>query len=155
MKIILIKLVAIKFPLVAYLQAILIISLLSISCSQSMSSNKNIYFLEHINSEFFVKYNLFIFRNIDFQVYYVISEKVDTIIDLGLNSFYQKLMPNKSYFLSLKKIDSLLVGETKFYPTRKIDIFFNNSEVIWEQDTFRVKLFKSNEIKNLYLKNND
>ena len=155
MKIILIKLVAIKFPMVAYLQAILIISLLSISCSQSMSSNKNIYFLEHINSEFFVKYNLFIFRNIDFQVYYVISEKVDTIIDLGLNSFYQKLMPNKSYFLSLKKIYSLLVGETKFYPTRKIDIFFNNSEVIWEQDTFRVKLFKSNEIKNLYLKNND
>lgn len=111
------------------------------------------YYLKDIDTTTFEKYNLISFTGLKSGRFYVLSRKC-TLLKTEEDYKVSKLEIGKKYSLHLSHIDTTIVAELHFIPTRQIEVYFNDSTIIWQQDTFRTNIFMTEEIKGLYLLRN-
>lgn len=129
-----------------------IVTTFAVSCSNKISYDDNYYHLEFIDSTFFEDLNLFLFSSKNDSNIYIISKKDYTLKDSVFFLRYTKLSRGLYYYLEFKSIDTTVTAKVKFAPTRQPEMYVDmGREIIWELDTFRVKLFNCSDIIGSYI----
>lgn len=121
------------------------------SCMQSdfdWSKNKEYYKASLFKSEPFVNYHVIAFKNIDNQLFYLLSKRISAN-DIPPFKNYERIRTGDFYKLTLNKIDSVVVLKSMAYVK---SIYFAEKEIeFWFDDTVRVPVYSSDNVYGLYI----
>jgi len=125
------------------------------SCSQSyyVQNEHNQYYVETIDTTFFVKYISIVLHNNTDKNIWLLSEKL--INNDSLNSYkssFRKLNEKTTVKLDLVKIDTLKLIKASFHPDRVSGFMYMVNDVIfWDSDTVKHDIYFSPQLKDIYL----
>lgn len=118
------------------------------------NENKDYYRVFVPDTNFFYQYYFITLMDYNHNIYHLLSKERPKNIKPPFKK-YEKLKHDFYYKIQLDKIDSNVLLKPKFYsdPSDVILLQSGNNDtiVIWSNDTFRVPLYKSNNIYDLYI----
>jgi|GEM_PF-6020726 hypothetical protein len=135
----------------------IIILLSSCISNNNLSVEYGYYYVDRIDSTFFISYNSIFLSNYKNVKIWLLTEKIlnkDTIFNS--KNKYQKLEENSIVKLDLYKIDTLKCIKSVFNPDRVSGVGYDidDKKTIWENDTIKYDIYFCPHLIDLYIINN-